>query len=263
MPLAPVFIWNAGARLDPLYDAEDASQLDVNLQGASASIPIIIPPGAVLGEITATPGLYGLYNDTLSDGSNTARMINRYRTSVLGAAGAAGVITWVGGEWGVGAYSPNAAPAFKSGDFDLARIIGLDANGVADMYGRIIEGAVGTNESDSFAQTGGTGTWILNIPAMTVSGVSYPAFSLTGLLALSTSAQLATAINNGLLANGIPAYVVATGGALGTSPIVVVWHGIYGNTPIVAVVDNTGMSGGTVVNTRTAGTVSKGVIRFG
>ena len=261
MGSVPVAIWNPAGRLDPLYDPEDATELPVNLQGDSTSVPLLYPPGQVLGEVTAVPGLYGAYNDSLSDGTNVARMINRYRSTVLGAAGAIGAITSYGGEWP--GMTWRAQTAFKSGDFDLSKIIGLDANGLADMYGRIIEGALGTNESDSVASASVTGTFQLNVPAQTINSVVYPAFSLPLLSATLTAASLQSQLNAALVANGIPAYVVCSGGAIGTNPIVVVWHGVYGSTPIVMVVDNTNNSGTAVVNTRTAGVAASGVIRFG
>jgi|SRR5215472_1704044 len=264
MPTTPTFTWNPASRLDPIYDAEDATELDVNLQGVSATASMLYPRGMVLGEVAAAPGVYGQYISTNSDGTQTAKMILRYNATVLGALGAAGAITWVGGEWGPTAYSPIAVPAFKSGDFLISQLVGLDATAVTNMAGHIVTGGFGTNEVDSLAGTATGGTGTLTIPALTVGGVVYPSVTTGTIAATAAAAAVATAINAALSAAGIPGYVTTTGGALGTAPVVITFLGAAGATPIVLVANTGSLTGGTWTVTRsTQGVASTGIVRFG
>jgi hypothetical protein len=218
----------------------------------------------VLGEVAAAPGVYGQYISTNSDGTQTAKMILRYNATVTGAPGVAGSITWVGGEWGPTAYSPFAVPAFKSGDFLTAQLVGLDANAITNMAGHIVQGAFGTNEVDALASTATGGTLTLTIPAITVGGLVYPAVTTGSMVFNATSAAVATAINAALSAAGVPGYVTTTGGALGTAAVNITFLGALGSTPIVLVANSGALTGGTATVTRTTpGVAASGVVRFG
>jgi hypothetical protein len=90
-------------------------------------------------------GYFKNYDDAAGDGSQTARCILQYDTTVnpfgqvtYGQA----ISTDIGGVRGKG------IPAFFNGVFRCSDLIGLDANGVADL-GRLI---VGTAYTDAYAQ---------------------------------------------------------------------------------------------------------------
>src|ERR1700680_1233394 len=123
MSSTPVLVWNPSGRLEPLYDAEDATKIPVNLQPVTGAT-VTYPYGQVLGEVLASQGLYGFYDPAANDGTQNAKGILEYRAVVTGTAGSAGNIAGVspgvGGEW-PGVTSP-VASMFKSGDFDLAKI---------------------------------------------------------------------------------------------------------------------------------------------
>jgi hypothetical protein len=89
--------------------------------------------------ITGQPlGTYKAYNDSNTDGSQTARAVLQYDC----ASDSAGLITFGGASTG-GPYGgkSTSCPAFVEGTFHTTELVGLDAAGVADL-GRIIEGTL-------------------------------------------------------------------------------------------------------------------------
>ena len=260
----PVLIWSAIGRLDALYG--EVRRIPVNLNPDSATVPLVLPPGCVLGEVLATQGLYGFYNSQASDGTNNAKGILEYEAAVVGTPGSKGQpITWVGGEWpGLTYYNVPMIYGGPGLGLDLSQLYGLDSTAVTSLGASIVSGALGVQEQDSLAQTGGSGTFALTVPSQTLSGVTYPAFTLALESATITAAQLKLDLNAAFVANGIPAWVTVTGGAMGSNPCVVEFYGVYNNLPIVMTVDNTNMSGGTVVNTRSQhGVAAYGILRLG
>lgn len=96
-----------------------------------------------------TPGrydgrTYAAYNDANSDGSDVAKAILKYATVVDNY----GKHTVGGGEWGTNTLS---APAYFAGFFRTVDIVGIDANGVADLGG---PSAYHTGNSTLLANTG-------------------------------------------------------------------------------------------------------------
>lgn len=269
MSSTPVLIWSASGRLDPLYDGEDATLIPVSLNPASATLPLVYAPGQVLGEILAAQGVFGFYNPSLSDGTQNAKGILQYRASVTGTPGAAGNIAGVaggvGGEW-PGVTSQNT-PMYKSGDFDLAKIVGLDSTGLTLLAGRLISGALGTDEVDSISvASASSGTFGITIPATTINGQAYPAVVVpnTGLQWNTSAATLVTVVNAALAAAGVPAYVTATGGVGGSAAIVVTFHGAYSKRPLLVTTDGSVLVGDTAAVTRsTPGVANYGIVRFG
>lgn len=260
----PVLIWSAIGRLDALYG--EVRRIPVNLQPDSTTVPLVMPPGCVLGEVLATQGLYGFYNSQAADGTQNAKGILEYQAAVVGTAGSKGQpITWVGGEWpGLTYYNVPMIFGGPGLGLDLAQLYGLDSGAVTALGASIVSGALGVQEQDSLAQTGATGTFGLTVPSQTLSGVTYPAFTLATEAALITAAQLKLDINAGFVANGIPAWVTATGGALGSNPIVIEFYGVYNNLPIVMTVDNTNMVSSTAAITRSQhGVAAYGILRLG
>lgn len=133
MPTAPIFTWGAG-RVDPLKDAEDA-----NLEVVNLKVSTTFAAGTIVGEITATPGTYGAYASGNVDGTQNPVGILQYAC----VTDASGNITFGGGpagtsEWG---ETYKGAPMYRSGEFNCADLVGLDANAVTKL-GRLVQGTV-------------------------------------------------------------------------------------------------------------------------
>lgn len=82
-------------------------------------------------------GVYAAYNDSLSDGTQVAKLILMMdvKTDCLGKVVFGTQSTSEHGN------KSNTAPAFYQGVFSVGDLTGLDANGVAD-FGRLLSGAV-------------------------------------------------------------------------------------------------------------------------
>jgi glycerol uptake facilitator-like aquaporin len=121
----------SGIRLDPYMDPENALSFDVQL-AASATYA----KGQILGEVTATPGVYKIYASGNVDGSQNPRAILPYACTT----DASGNIT-LPGEFGM---TTKAVPVFFAGTFRTEDLVGLDATGVTNAGGswKLIEGTV-------------------------------------------------------------------------------------------------------------------------
>lgn len=126
-------------RLDeliPLQDPDLARADNVNLAvGAYAK-------GTVLGEVTATPGLFKPYLAANTDGSNVAKML--LKTACTVTAPVAGDTTGVND---ISYGDPNgrtfkATPAFYRGTFATADLVGLDAGAVTALCGELFRGSL-------------------------------------------------------------------------------------------------------------------------
>lgn len=262
MSSVPVMVWNPASRLDPLYNAEDALELPVNLLGATPAISY--SKGQLLGPVAATPGLFAPYNPGAADGTQNATHILRYAAQSLAATAVAGAITWVGEFPGITA---SAVPAFESGDFDLSLIIGLDAAAVTNLKAAV-KGIIGVDEVDSITVSATGGTWGVTIPTVTKNNVIYPAVVVpnTGLAWNTSNTTMQTVINAAILAAGVPGSVTITGGVGGTNPLVLTFHGAYGGTSFVLADDATQLTGGagTAAITRsTHGAAATGSVHIG
>jgi hypothetical protein len=135
MPTTAVQTYS-NTRLDPLMDPLTAFRGIVNV-GLKASTTFT--KGMVLGEITASPGVYGPYATGAGDGTANAAVILQYDC----VTDASNNIT-VMGEWAV---TRKSAPVYTHGTFSLADIVttgtgALDAGAVTKLGGRIVQGTI-------------------------------------------------------------------------------------------------------------------------
>lgn len=112
---------NAG--IQPMYDGGEAMLFHVALPAS-----VTYPAGTVLGEVTATPGLFKAYASGSSDGSQIPRAILQY-PCITDASSNITEGTVVGAApFGV---TTKSTPAYFTGFFQTAELTGLDAGGVA------------------------------------------------------------------------------------------------------------------------------------
>jgi hypothetical protein len=133
MPTTPIQTWGMG-RLDPFLEAEEADEQAVNLIPSTTFLK-----GTLLGELTATPGLFKAYASGNADGSQVPKCVLRYDC----VTDAAGLITLGGGPTGVSEHAgekTRSVDAFYSGIFKTTDIVGLDAAAVTAMAARLISG---------------------------------------------------------------------------------------------------------------------------
>lgn len=134
MPTTYTNSYSGTARLDPLYNPEDAIAQHVALAAGT------YVRGTVLGEVTATPGTYKAYASANVDGSQNPAMLLMY-SCVVDASGNVSLGTsTTGGEWGQ--VFGKSAPAYMAGIFRTQELVGLDANAVTKLAGRLLEGTV-------------------------------------------------------------------------------------------------------------------------
>jgi hypothetical protein len=135
MPTAASATFGAG-RVDPLKAPDKAI---VEVIGLKASTTFAA--GVLVGEIAASPGTYGPYATGNVDGTQNPTHIIQYAciTDASGNAtfGASGIVAG-GAEWG---QTQKGAPAYASGEFSCADLVGLDAGAVTKL-GRLIQGTV-------------------------------------------------------------------------------------------------------------------------
>jgi len=96
--------------LVPVRNPDLARQQAVKLKASTT-----FTKGAILGEITATPGVYAKYDSAGNDGTQLPKCILAY--SVV--TDAAGLPTLLGGVYPM---PDNNVPAYTRGDFDCATI---------------------------------------------------------------------------------------------------------------------------------------------
>jgi hypothetical protein len=124
-----------GGRVDPLKAPDKAI---VEVIGLKASTTFAA--GTLVGEITASPGTYGPYATGNVDGTQNPTHIIQYAciTDASGNVTFGSSVTAGAGEW---AQTQKGAPAYASGEFSCADLVGLDAGAVTKM-GRLIQGTV-------------------------------------------------------------------------------------------------------------------------
>jgi hypothetical protein len=135
MPTSATHTYN-NQKLEPFQNPEEAKIIEVTFAAGAANIP----KGTLLGEVTASPGVYKAYNDANNDGSQTAKAIAQYDMQIdaNGLITLSSVGSTAGGESG---EKLRAAPAYVSGTFKTTDLTGLDAAAVTDL-GRLIQGTV-------------------------------------------------------------------------------------------------------------------------
>jgi hypothetical protein len=121
----------------PIVNGDEAIQQQVMLKPS-----VTYPAGQVLGEVTATPGLFGKYVDADATGLGVAKCILQYPCKT----DAAGLI-WYGDTVSIsdsGLSAGKATPAWRSGVFKCADLVGLDAAALVDLGARLLTGDINT-----------------------------------------------------------------------------------------------------------------------
>ena len=133
MPTSATSTWElAGNRLDALYTGE-AHEESIQLKPAGSGT-VTYTRGTVLGEITASPGVYGPYASGNSDGTQNPNHILRYTVTVDTAGNITGL-----DEWG---QAIPAVAAFYAGTFRTQELVGLDSTAITRLNARLLEGSV-------------------------------------------------------------------------------------------------------------------------
>ena len=131
MPTSALNTYNAAAdKLQPYMDPEEAREIQVQLGNS-----LTLAKGTILGEVTATPGVFKAYASGNSDGSQVAKLILAYSVTTDGS----GNIT-IANELGV---TRKSCPAYRKGVFATGDLTGLDATAISTL-GRLV---IGTSSS--------------------------------------------------------------------------------------------------------------------
>lgn len=135
MPLEPISDYT-NARVAPVINPEEAL---ASMKHVAFAASQTIPAGSLLGKVTVG-GKYKAYNNANSDGSEVAvPLITEYPITT----DASGNVTSLGGD------QPGTmltAPVWTQGNFRCEHIPNLDANGLADIGGKILTGTIDTGE---------------------------------------------------------------------------------------------------------------------
>lgn len=133
MPTAASTTYTADV-LMPMYSSPEPTVLPVKLTAST-----VYAKGTVLAEITATPGIYGVYADAGAGGLGVARCLLQYACAVDASGNVTFGTVATGGSFG---ETHKTAPAYFSGTFKTTELTGLDAAAVTDLSGHIIYGSV-------------------------------------------------------------------------------------------------------------------------
>jgi len=125
-------------KLEPVYDPDLARQRAVAIAPGQS-----VPRGAVLGELTASPGVYSAYNASHSDGTQIAKAICTYdiTTDSSGNVTLSATTSQTAGPYGDG-FAGQTAPVYVSGVFNTAELVGLDATAIVDLGARFEQGSL-------------------------------------------------------------------------------------------------------------------------
>jgi hypothetical protein len=127
MPTSATNTYSAAAKLQPYIDPENAREIEVNLGNS-----LTLAKGTLLGEVTATPGVFKAYASGNSDGSQVPKAILSYSVTTDGS----GNVTLANDQGVVRKY----APAYYCGTFATGDLVGLDANAITVMGARLVMG---------------------------------------------------------------------------------------------------------------------------
>jgi hypothetical protein len=133
MPTTPIQTYGMGI-LVPLKNPDEANTEVLALRPSTTFLA-----GTLVGEITATPGVYGPYAAANTDGTQNPTHILQYGC----VTDATGKVTFGAGPAGTSEWGQNATgcPAFRSGYFNCADLVGLDAGAVTKL-GRLVQGTI-------------------------------------------------------------------------------------------------------------------------
>jgi hypothetical protein len=126
MPTSATNTFSANAKLQPYMDPENAREIEVQLGNS-----LTLAKGTILGEVTATPGVFKAYASGNVDGSQVAKVILSYGVTTDGS----GNVT-IANDQGV---TRKYAPAYYSGTFATGDLTGLDATSLASL-GHLVMG---------------------------------------------------------------------------------------------------------------------------
>jgi hypothetical protein len=141
-------VLGSGITVTPAGSGMPTNDTTLTFSGTAAGIPICTPvlTGSVTGggslaiartTIGRSANTAGAYANGNSDGTETAKYLLKYAC----ATDAAGNITF-GGQSGadVAGVSSKTAPVYYGGVFKTSELVGLDANGVTDLNGVLLQG---------------------------------------------------------------------------------------------------------------------------
>jgi hypothetical protein len=133
MPTAASNTYSAN-RIVPVYDPDEAPRINVKLAASQ-----VIAKGTVMGETTATPGLFKPYASGNADGTQIPKGILEYDCATDAAAN----ITF-GGVAGAGTFGEThlVAPLYIGGYFKTTELTGLDANAIAVLQAAFVSGVL-------------------------------------------------------------------------------------------------------------------------
>lgn len=128
MPTTAQHTFSAANRLDPEFQTKET------ILHVALAVSTTYARGTVLGEVTATPGLYKPYATGNVDGSQTPKGLLKYGCST----DASGNITILG-EWGTThKTAPMIAPG--SGIYKTSLLVGMDAGAVTKLGASLVQG---------------------------------------------------------------------------------------------------------------------------
>ena len=125
-------------KLEPVYDHDLARQRAVAIAPSQS-----IARGTILGEITATPGVYSAYNASHTDGTQIAKAISVYdiATDANGNVTLSATTGQTVGPYGDG-FAGLSAPVYVCGVFNTTDLVGLDSTAVVDFCARFEQGSL-------------------------------------------------------------------------------------------------------------------------
>lgn len=132
----------ASGVLLPLKNAEDAAIENLQLKASST-----YPAGTLVGEMSASAGIYAAYASGNTDGSQLPTHILMY-SCVTDASGNVFMGSAASSEWG---QSTTYCPAYRNGYFSCADLVGLDTNAISKL-GRLTEGVASAGRFQMFGE---------------------------------------------------------------------------------------------------------------
>lgn len=103
------------AAVNPIWNPDQARTMSVKIAPS-----LTLPAGQMLGELTASPGVYGAYDKDNSDGTEVLKAILQYAVTT----DSDGIPTNFIGPFGVGVPAPLSVPAWTSGEFKTTDLTG-------------------------------------------------------------------------------------------------------------------------------------------
>jgi hypothetical protein len=122
--------------VNPVYSIDDQISLTFKLKAS-----VTYPAGSLVGEVTATPGTFGLYASGNSDGTQNPKAVLDV-DYITDAAGLIYMGAQVGGQQG---ETATEARGWFSGAFRMSDVPNLDATAITNGAFRILFGTVAAN----------------------------------------------------------------------------------------------------------------------